>query len=65
VTVSRGHIARIGVGLCGGAIALSLLFATHPLELAFALALPVFLLVSLLSERAYRALVTPADIQPP
>jgi hypothetical protein len=56
--MTTAHLWRFLIGFGGGISALALLFITHPFPLAAALAVPVFLLSSLLAERAFRRLAT-------
>ncbi len=56
--MTRAHVWRFLIGFGGGLAALALLFTTHPFPLAAALAVLVFLLSSLLSERTFRRLAT-------
>jgi membrane protein implicated in regulation of membrane protease activity len=63
VHAMQAHVLRFAVGICAGLISLALVFLTHPLPLAAAIALPVFLLSSLLAERAFRRYATKRRIK--
>jgi hypothetical protein len=59
----KPHLLRFAVGFSGGLLALALLFVTHPFALAVAIALPVFLLTSLIADRLFQRYATPEDIK--
>jgi hypothetical protein len=61
--MTKAHVCRFLIGFGGGIAALALLLTTHPFALAASLALPVFLLSSLLAERTFRRLATPDAIK--
>lgn len=57
------HMARFIIGFGGGIIAVAIVLATHHPVLAAALALPVFLLSSLVAERVFRRYATKNEIK--
>ena len=61
--MSRAHLARLMIGLCGGTVALVLLLFTHPFALAVALALPVFVLASFGADRVFRRFASREEIR--
>ncbi len=63
VGVKRAHLLRFIVGFGGGVVAVALFFATHPPLLAVAVAIPVFLLTSLIAERLFRRYATALEIR--
>jgi uncharacterized membrane protein YfcA len=61
--MTRAQLLRFAVGFGGGIVAVALVFVTHPPALAVAVALPVFLLTSLIAERLFRRYATLDEIK--
>jgi predicted LPLAT superfamily acyltransferase len=63
MTNTWAHVLRFVVGFGVGGGACIAIFMTHPFELAAAIALPVFLLTSVLAERLFKRYATPDAIR--
>ena len=61
--MSRAHLVRLAIDLGGGTAAIGIVLLTHPLGLAVALAIPIFLLAAFASDWAFRHLASPEEIR--
>lgn len=61
--MTRAHLLRFVVGFGGGVVAVAAVFVTHPPALAVAVAIPIFLLTSLIAERLFRRYASLEEIK--